>query len=59
MANREPPYDPYIPAAGSGPAGSGQYEGGNPRTAAIQSVGAIIPMEPRAWQKIAFKKMGS
>lgn len=40
MANREPPYDPYIPAggAGAGAGGSAQYEGGNPRTAAIQSV---------------------
>ncbi len=39
MASRDPPYDPYIPAGGSGAAGSAQYEGGNPRTAAIQSVG--------------------
>jgi len=37
MASREPPYDPYIPAGGSGAGGSAQYEGGNPRTAAIQS----------------------
>ncbi len=40
MASREPPYDPYIPAGGAGAGGSAQYEGGNPRTAAIQSVGA-------------------
>lgn len=40
MAGREQPYDPYIPAGHAGQAGSGsaQYEGGNTRTAAIQSV---------------------
>lgn len=40
MANREQPYDPYIPSgsAGQPQGGNAQYEGGNPRTAAIQSV---------------------
>lgn len=38
MAGREQPYDPYIPAGNAGQGGSAQYEGGNTRTAAIQSV---------------------
>ena len=38
MAGREQPYDPYIPSGSSGQGGNGQYEGGNTRTAAIQSV---------------------
>lgn len=38
MAGREQPYDPYIPAGSSGQGANGQYEGGNQRTAAIQSV---------------------
>ncbi|KAL2054895.1 hypothetical protein ABVK25_004717 [Lepraria finkii] len=37
MAGREQPYDPYIPAGNAGQGGSAQYEGGNTRTAAIQS----------------------
>ena len=37
MAGREQPYDPYIPSASNGQ-GGGQYDGGNARTAAIQSV---------------------
>ncbi|KAL9065816.1 MAG: hypothetical protein Q9161_007981 [Pseudevernia consocians] len=37
MAGREQPYDPYIPSGGSGQGGSAGYEGGNTRTAAIQS----------------------
>ena len=40
MAGREQPYDPYIPSGGSGQGGSAGYEGGNTRTAAIQSVRA-------------------
>lgn len=40
MAGREQPYDPYIPAGGSGQGGSAGYDGGNTRTAAIQSVRA-------------------
>lgn len=42
MAGREQPYDPYIPSGGSGQGGSAGYEGGNTRTAAIQSVCAHI-----------------
>ena len=42
MAGREQPYDPYIPSGGSGQGGSAGYEGGNTRTAAIQSVRAYI-----------------
>ena len=38
MAGRELPYDPYIPSGGSGQGGSAGYDGGNTRTAAIQSV---------------------
>ena len=40
MAGREQPYDPYIPSGGSGQGASAGYEGGNTRTAAIQSVRA-------------------
>ncbi|KAG8528764.1 uncharacterized protein KY384_006452 [Bacidia gigantensis] len=36
MAGREQPYDPYIPSGSNGQTG-GQHEGGNARTAAIQS----------------------
>lgn len=42
MAGRELPYDPYIPSGGSGQGGSAGYEGGNTRTAAIQSVRAYM-----------------
>lgn len=42
MAGREQPYDPYIPSGGSGQGGSAGYEGGNTRTAAIQSVRAYM-----------------
>lgn len=42
----EPRYDPYIPAGGSGAGGSAQYDGGNPRTAAIQSVGLPATVSP-------------
>ena len=38
MAGREQPYDPYIPSGSNGAPGQGQYDGGNARTAAIQSV---------------------
>lgn len=37
MADREQPYDPYIPAGGSAPVGNTQ-NGGNQRTAALQAV---------------------
>ena len=42
MANREQPYDPYIPAGGSAPSGSAAQDGGNQRTAALQAVSDII-----------------
>ena len=42
MAGREQPYDPYIPSGGSGQGGSAGYDGGNTRTAAIQSVRAYM-----------------
>ncbi|CAD6589894.1 MAG: hypothetical protein ASARMPREDX12_004068 [Alectoria sarmentosa] len=41
MAGRELPYDPYIPSGGSGQGGSAGYEGGNTRTAAIQSLASL------------------
>ncbi|KAI9737864.1 MAG: SNAP receptor, synaptobrevin [Cirrosporium novae-zelandiae] len=36
MADREPPYDPYIPSGNNGGASAGQ-NGGNARTAALQA----------------------
>jgi len=36
MADRETPYDPYIPSSG-GQAGAGAQNGGNQRTAALQA----------------------
>lgn len=38
MADREQPYDPYIPAGNGG--GSAGHNGGNQRTAALQAVGS-------------------
>ena len=38
MADREQPYDPYIPSGQSAPAGSNAQHGGNQRTAALQAV---------------------
>lgn len=37
MADREPPYDPYIPSGGAAPGGSAAPSG-NQRTAALQAV---------------------
>ena len=37
MADREPPYDPYIPAGGAA-AGGSAAPSGNQRTAALQAV---------------------
>lgn len=37
MADREQPYDPYIPSGQGAPAGSTTH-GGNQRTAALQAV---------------------
>ena len=39
MADREPPYDPYIPSGQSG--GASAQNGGNQRTAALQAVGTF------------------
>lgn len=39
MANREPPYDPYIP---SGNGAAGDYPAHNGRTAALQAVSAAL-----------------
>jgi vesicle-associated membrane protein 4 len=38
MADREPPYDPYIPAGGAGAPGGSATPSGNQRTAALQAV---------------------
>ena len=40
MADREPPYDPYIPSGG--PAQGGNAAGGNQRTAALQAVRLLL-----------------
>ncbi|KAL9099533.1 MAG: hypothetical protein Q9163_004981 [Psora crenata] len=37
MTGREQPYDPYIPSGSNGAAEQGQYDGGNAKTAAIQT----------------------
>ncbi|KAH8705627.1 synaptobrevin-domain-containing protein [Talaromyces proteolyticus] len=37
MSDREPPYDPYIPAAGNGGAGGSSRQNGDQRTAEIQN----------------------
>ena len=42
MAGREQPYDPYIP---SGNAGSTQHQGGDGRTAALQAVSILQPLQ--------------
>ena len=41
MADREPPYDPYIPAGGAG-GGASSQAGGNQRTAALQAVSHLL-----------------
>jgi vesicle-associated membrane protein 4 len=38
MADREQPYDPYIPAAGAGGQQGAPGQNGNHRTAALQAV---------------------
>lgn len=38
MADREPPYDPYIPAGGAAAPGGSATPSGNQRTAALQAV---------------------
>ena len=51
MANREQPYDPYIPAGGSAPSGSAAQDGGNQRTAALQAVSDLICSIP-SWMTL-------
>lgn len=46
MANREQPYDPYIPAGGASHAGNTAQDGGNQRTAALQAVCHALPSTP-------------
>lgn len=46
MADREPPYDPYIPAGGAGAPGGSAAPSGNQRTAALQAV-SIASTPPR------------
>ena len=41
MADREQPYDPYIPSGQAAPGGSTAQHGGNQRTAALQAVGLV------------------
>jgi hypothetical protein len=45
MADREQPYDPYIPSGGAQP-GAGAQAGGNQRTAALQAVRASFRLIP-------------
>ncbi|PGG99425.1 hypothetical protein AJ79_08541 [Helicocarpus griseus UAMH5409] len=45
MADREQPYDPYIPSGSSQPAGH-SGNGGNQRTAALQAVGLSSSLPP-------------
>lgn len=56
MADREPPYDPYIPAGGAAPGGSAAAApSGNQRTAALQAVSiASAPTVSRMTCKDAF-----
>ena len=49
MADREAPYDPYIPAGGQG--GGGQQPG-NQRTAALQAVGLQSLQKAQCWPKL-------
>ena len=42
MADREQPYDPYIPSGGAGQQGA-QGQNGNMRTAALQAVRSHRP----------------
>lgn len=46
MANREQPYDPYIPAGGASHGGTTTQDGGNQRTAALQAVCDALPSTP-------------
>ena len=46
MADREQPYDPYIPSAGGNANAAGQGQNGNHRTAALQAVRFSQTPEP-------------
>ena len=45
MADREQPYDPYIPSGGA-QGGAGAQAGGNQRTAALQAVRVSFRLIP-------------
>ena len=45
MADREQPYDPYIPSGQSAPAAHATQNGGNQRTAALQAVCPSVPCD--------------
>lgn len=47
MADREQPYDPYIPAGGNNAQGGAQGQSGNHRTAALQAVCPSSMNSPR------------
>jgi hypothetical protein len=47
MADREQPYDPYIPAGGAGAQQGAQGQNGNHRTAALQAVRLPLSPSPR------------
>ena len=49
MAGREQPYDPYIPAGGTGRSGTPAQDGGNQRTAALQAVRHPHNSKPETW----------
>ena len=49
MADREQPYDPYIPSGNSQPGGS-SGNGGNQRTAALQAVRQYFIHELAEWE---------
>lgn len=52
MADREPPYDPYIPSGGAAAPGGSAAPSGNQRTAALQAVSiASAPPIPRRTYK--------
>lgn len=47
MADREQPYDPYIPSGGAQPQAGGAGQNGNHRTAALQAVGQELSLAPK------------
>jgi len=50
MADREQPYDPYIPSAGGNANAAGQGQNGNHRTAALQAV-CLLHFLPPFWSR--------